>query len=319
MHSAEGRATVPPPDSVADLNVPADPAAPVPATAVPVITGLPQVTKAVGIALGSTTVLSGILFYFGWSRAYYFYDYFGVDSSLLDLSTRDYLQLSVDGLFVPLTIVAAVTLAGLWAWPLLGRLVRRPRHDAVVRVAVPATGLLLLLNGLSAILVRTPLNRSLAVAPLCLAAGTVLVVLSIRGVRGTAAVGVAVTEWAVIITLVSLSLFWAANDYSAAVGRSRAREMAADLPTFPDATLYSEKSLGLRHPGVRESRCAGEEAGYGFRYDGLKLVLQSGDQYFFLPTNWSPRDGIAVVIPRTDAIRLEFTRPTTAADALTTC
>jgi hypothetical protein len=262
----------------------------------PVITGLPQVTKGLGIALGSTTVLSGFLYYFGWSRAYYFYDYFGVDSSLLGLSTADYLQLSVDGLFVPLLVIAAGALVALRLRPLLGRARK-------VRRALPVLGLLLVLNGLSAIVVATPLNRALVVSPICLAVGTALVVLSGRAARGPAPVGVAVTEWAVIVILVGLSLFWAANDYSAAVGRSRARQMAAQLPTFPDATVYSDKSLSMRYPGVRATRCADHEV----RYDGLKLILRSGDQYLFLPATWSRSDGVALLMPKTEPARLEFT------------
>jgi hypothetical protein len=35
-----------------------------------------------------------------------------------------------------------------------------------------------------------------------------------------------------------------------------------------------------------------------FRYDGLKLVLQSGDQYLFLPEAWSPGNGVAILMPR---------------------
>jgi hypothetical protein len=46
---------------------------------------------------------------------------------------------------------------------------------------------------------------------------------------------------------------------------------------------------------------------YRYRYDGLKLVLQSGGQYFFLPAGWTTADGAALVLPRTDSLRLEFT------------
>ncbi len=270
--------------------------------------GLPQVSRGIGIALGSTTALSAILFYFGWSRAYYFYDYFGVDSSLLGLTTRDYLQLSVDGLFVPLTVAAAIALAALWAWPVL----RRAASARWSRLAGAVAGVLLLLNGLSAIVVRTPANRLLVAAPICLAAGAGLLVSALRAARRPAVVGRAVTEWSVLLVLVGVSLFWAANDYSAAVGRSRAREMAAQLPAFPDATLFSEKSLSLRNPGVREVRCADEEAAFAFRYDGLKLILQSGDVYLLLPGAWTATTGTAVVLPRTDTTRLEF-RPSGAA------
>ena len=85
----------------------------------------------------------------------------------------------------------------------------------------------------------------------------------------------AVVEWAGVFVLVGLSMFWAANDYSAAVGRSRARQFVAELPIYPRAVVYSERSLNLHAPGVREVRCQNQEAAYRFRYDGLKLVLQS--------------------------------------------
>ena len=109
-----------------------------------------------------------------------------------------------------------------------------------------------------------------------------------------------------VFVLVGLSLFWAANDYSAAVGRSRARQFVAELPIYPSAVVYSERSLNLHAPGVREVRCQDREAAYRFRYDGLKLVLQSGDQYLFLPEAWTPTHGVAILMPRNDAIRLEF-------------
>ncbi|MFI7442745.1 hypothetical protein [Nonomuraea indica] len=40
-------------------------------------------------------------------------------------------------------------------------------------------------------------------------------------------------EWAVVFVLVGVGLFWAANDYSAAVGRARARQFVTELPAAP--------------------------------------------------------------------------------------
>ncbi|MFI7442746.1 hypothetical protein [Nonomuraea indica] len=52
------------------------------------------IVRILGAIVAPTTVLTAILFYFGWSRAYWFHDYFGVDATLLGLTTQDYLQLS---------------------------------------------------------------------------------------------------------------------------------------------------------------------------------------------------------------------------------
>ena len=64
--------------------------------------------------------------------------------------------------------------------------------------------------------------------------------------------------------------------------------------------------MSLHAPGVREVRCQDPKAAYRFRYDGLKLVLQSGDRYLFLPERWSRTEGVAFVMPRNDSLRLEL-------------
>jgi hypothetical protein len=115
-----------------------------------------------------------------------------------------------------------------------------------------------------------------------------------------------VAEWAAVFVLVGLSLFWAANNYSVAVGRQRAYQMVLDLPREPGVVLFSERSLSLAAPGVQEVRCRDPQAGYRFRYDGLKLLPQSGDQYLLLPVSWSRRNGVAILIPRNDSLRLEL-------------
>lgn len=117
---------------------------------------------------------------------------------------------------------------------------------------------------------------------------------------------VAVAEWAGVFVLVGLSLFWAATNYSHAVGTGRAHEHVRMLAAQPSVAVYSNQSLSLNAAGVRELRCHDAEASYRFRYDGLKLILQSGDQYVFLPAKWSPTDGVAVLLPRNDSVRLEF-------------
>ena len=83
------------------------------------MTGISQLARLVGAIVAPTTLVTSLLFYFGWSRAYWFYDYFGVNSTMLGLTTQDYVQQSLDGLFVPLTVAACATLVALWAHTLV--------------------------------------------------------------------------------------------------------------------------------------------------------------------------------------------------------
>ncbi len=292
----------------------------------PAFSGLPQVLRLLGVVAAPTTLLTSLLFYFGWSHAYWFFDYFGVNSTLLGLTTRDYVMRSLDGLFVPMTVVACAGLLVLWGHAMLrARLVVGTRPLVVVLPLVTVAGIALAGAGILSVFTRTVLDRYLAVPPLILASGVVLLAYAVQLRRSLGAIEgrvvaerpqwVAVVEWAAVFVLVGLSLFWAANDYSAAVGRSRARQLVAELPTYPDAVVYSNRSLSIAARGVREVRCHDKEAAYRFRYDGLKLVLQSGDQYLFLPKAWSPADGVAILMPKSDSLRLEFV-PATAREGV---
>lgn len=115
-----------------------------------------------------------------------------------------------------------------------------------------------------------------------------------------------VAEWAGVFVIVSICAFWAAGDYAGSVGAGRARSLAAGLSGQPDVLLYSAKDLGLSGPGLTETPCTEPNAAYGYRYAGLKLVLQSGNHYFLLPRRWAPGAGPAIVLPRAGSVRLEF-------------
>jgi hypothetical protein len=162
------------------------------------------------------------------------------------------------------------------------------------------------------------------VPPLSLAVGVLLLVYGSRlyrksppsgrdlATRTSTSASMAVAEWAGAFILVSISLFWAVGDYSAEVGTKRAQLTAAKLLAQPNVVVYSAHSLALQNSGVRELPCSSPDSTYHFRYDGLKLVMESGNQYFFLPERWTPTDGVAIIIPRSDSLRLEFTKATGA-------
>lgn len=307
-------ATAPPSTRVGDAPVRrGENAGPAPAAGIP-----PRLAKFLGAIVAPTTLLTGLLYYFGWSHAYWFFDYFGVNSTLLGFTSTDYLMRSVDALFVPMTVAASAGLVAVWGHSVLRARVAAGSRHGTVRVLVPVTaivGSVLAVGGFCSVFTTTVLSDHLVAAPLSLGLGVSLLAYAAHLRRSLAAEKhkpadgrglAAVVEWAVVFVLVGLSLFWAATDYSAAVGRSRARHFVANLSTYPDVSVYSERSLSLYAPGIREVRCRDPQAAYRFRYDGLKLVLQSGDQYLFVPAAWTPANGVAILIPRSDSLRLEF-------------
>ncbi|MDQ7907603.1 hypothetical protein RB614_24075 [Phytohabitans sp. ZYX-F-186] len=293
----------------------------------PPTSGLSQLARILGAIISPTTVLTALFYYFGWMFSYWFFDYFGVNSTLLGLTTSDYLIRSVDGLFVPMTVLGCFGLVALWGHRILRARITATVRPGVARVGIPVlagAGLALVVAGLVSVFTATVLDRYVAAAPLSLAGGVLLLkyVVSLRRIlprpaappageagdtRPSGAAWAAAAEWAAVLVLVGASLFWAATDYSGAVGRTRACQFAQELPTYPTAVLYSERSLNLHAAGVHETRCPDTDAAYRFRYDGLKLMLQSSNQYLFLPEQWTPDDGVAILLPRAESLRLEFT------------
>ena len=127
-----------------------------------------------------------------------------------------------------------------------------------------------------------------------------------RARRLTYSRGAGIAELTALTIVMAMALFWAAGDYSAAVGRQRAAEFAASLAQRPQVVLYSAESLGIAAAGVRTLRCRDEFASYGYRYSGLVLLLNSNGQYVFLPAGWTRRTGSAIAVPKSDQIRLDY-------------
>ena len=53
---------------------------PAPPDSDPAVGEISRLAKILGNVVAPTTALTALLFYFGWSHAYWFFDYFGVNS-----------------------------------------------------------------------------------------------------------------------------------------------------------------------------------------------------------------------------------------------
>lgn len=118
--------------------------------------------------------------------------------------------------------------------------------------------------------------------------------------------GPILVEAGIAFVLVTVGLFVAVADYSIALGKQQGAVVERAVPTWQDALVYSAKSLNLSADGVHEVVCKEPDAAYRYRYDDLKLLLQSGGQLVLLPSDWTSEKGTAIVLPRTDSIRIEF-------------
>lgn len=319
-----------PPPSAIQAPAPAlaavsDPAATVAAPAQPGASfeaagALSKVLKAVGSIVAPSTLLTALMFYFGLMYAAGYFQYLGVSLLVLDLPTQQYLILSADSSVVPLTYAACAALVALWLYQLpvhsWSARVRRTLHRVVLPLAaVLGLGLVVLaladatfgLSMFAAVVVGRGLSLSTGVLLLAYTA-RMRRMLTTRPAPAPRRVPEALVaaKWGGAFILVSVGLFWAVGSYAVKAGWTEARAYVHDIATVPNVALYSEKSLGLQGPGVREVACRAPDSAYKFRYEGLKLVPQSGPQYVFLPAGWTETNGAAMLLPRSDTQRLEF-------------
>lgn len=276
---------------------------------------LRAILETVGLVAGPATVISALALYFGvvYTNAQAFY--FGIDGSLLGLSSQAYVLRSVDALFVPVGAVVLGGLVALWGHGVLTRWLSQPSRHRAVTAAVWAMGSVGgVLFGLAAFSVFRPLpfRTPFLFAPLSLVVGMLglsyAISLSRRRHPELSARSWIATANALLVGLVVvIGLFWGSSDYARALGRGRAQILHARLPLRPGVVVHSVQRLRLEGPGVEETVLAEAEGDYAFSYRGLRLFTRAGGNYFLLPTEWSVANGRAIVLPDDDRIRIEFT------------
>jgi hypothetical protein len=238
----------------------------------------------IGSVVAPATLISGIAYYFGWRREQAFAGYFGIDTSLLDFSSRDYVLRSIDALFVPMLALLLVALGALCVHVLLARF----RLSASAAPALAAAGL-------GAIVVGVMLARGdgfwaeyIYLQALGPGVGALLLAYAFTQLRPGAASLTALRVAAGAVALVSL--FWATSEYADARGRELAAKLAADLKVNPSVTVFSKENLGIAARDFGDPTCPlvfmtqSRKAAYRYRYDGLTLLVRSGGKYFVTAT-----------------------------------
>jgi hypothetical protein len=280
---------------------------------------LRSVLETATLVLAPTTVITALLFYFGWAQTNALFGRLGIDQSALGFTVQDYMLRSVNSTFRPLSVVLLAAVAGLSAHIGLTRAMATPGRDGLAGRLWPVpmvVGGLLLLAGLSGLWGLVRYRVDFPVVPLSLGAGLGLLAYGafLRGQapeRRAATAAVPRTLLAarrtVVAIFVLVMLFWSVAVYAQARGVREAARVAATISRRPDVTVYSARRLHLTGPTIRETELRGPDTAYRFRYTGLKLVVRSGGKWFLLPASWTPGNGgAALLLPDTDELRVEF-------------
>jgi hypothetical protein len=269
---------------------------------------LQRVGKLAAFVLASASALAGLAAYFGVLYTRAFYNYLGVDDSVLRFSTRDYLIRSIDSLLAPILSVLIFGIAILLVDVLLMRWQSRPSWFALACVVIGAS---LLVNGLFIYLdSANMLGLDIYLQePLSIVIGAALFGLGLRHASDRAISETTPTLRALLFfsvaTIAACGILEATAQYADTSGARRAAYYTTGISDRPTATLTSDHPLYItgRGIGVITLKMNGQSQ---FRYTGLRFILESNDSYLFLNADWRLNNGSAYVIKKSPRLTLQL-------------
>ncbi|WP_298591130.1 hypothetical protein [uncultured Kocuria sp.] len=283
-------------------------------TAAPTRSAWSHVVGIVSVVGPPATVVTALVFYFGWARAKAQAEWMGLHVNLFGYTTRDFALLSISALYLPLLLLVALGLVWVWLDRVLRRRVDRGTagrwSTTLPRAALVGAGALIVLM---VVLLFTERVYSPLYAPYLITAGVLAAAWAVRVRRYAAGDDPRRTpeqravEATLVLVLVALLLFWGTSNFAEARGRGLAETLEANLAWQPRAQVYSREPLGLDVPGVTTQQLGTEDAPL-YRYDGLRLLTVSGGRYFFLHEGWSVEKGTVVVLPDDASLRVQYGR-----------
>jgi len=289
------------------------------------------------------SVLSALLFYFGYVSSRAQYEYFGIDVDTIGLGTQEYIMRSPQPLLVPLLGLTLLGVTGLTLDAAVRRrvslavnasathIIRRIRlmigMAKVVGLVVLSAGVLLLLTFAY---FQSWAAYSLA-TPLLIATGAGLagyaslasrrmhdhlpkpapaeVSEDLNPARDSSLGGSATLRQAATVmsyVLIAASIFWATATLAEWAGRGRAQAQAGQLDRLPRVILDTKERLFLRSPGLEESSLPPTEGQtFRYRYRNLRLLIVGRDRMFLVPEHWSASN-TTLVVPIDDSVRIQF-------------
>jgi hypothetical protein len=250
------------------------------------------------------TLLTALLFYFGYVSARSQYAYFGIDVDTVGLSTQDYVMRSGQPLLVPLLVLTLVAVAGLLLHNAIQSradlvAVQWARLAAIFVLALGVVGLFLypVLGGLPFYALVVPIVIGLA------AAGLAYVSYLSTKLQDHSPHVVLIALLAVVTLTCA---FWATATTAQYSGRGLAKADAEHLDQFPVVILDTKERLHLHSPGVEETALQ-QNAGqtFNYRYRGMRLLIVGENRLFLVPQQWNASN-TTLVVPLNDSIRVQF-------------
>ncbi|MGP4017463.1 hypothetical protein [Saccharopolyspora sp. 5N708] len=233
------------------------------------------------------------------------YSILGINISLLEFSTLEYLQRGANPVLLPLVGFGIITFMLSW----LHRSLAPKLHNKLPKIFLPlirgggCVGLVLTIVGLIAhSSISPPLEFWL---PVSLMVGAALLAYSdYLSSRSTDESGFGVRVSA-LVALVVVGALWIITLHAQLIGERYALDFEASLSSQPKVALYSVDRLAIAGPGVRVDQITQEGSRFHFRYEGLRMLIRTGDKYIFAPEGWALGRDALFMVP-TDDTRIDL-------------
>jgi hypothetical protein len=260
------------------------------------------VSFAAGI-ITPVTLLSALLFYFGYVSARSQYEYFGIDVDTIGLSTQDYVMRSPQPLSVPLLLLTLLAVAALVLHNAIRPTVAAVRRAIHITVAILVLGVVALL---AHPLIGHWLYYDFVVPTVIGLAAAVLAYLVYLRRKADPAPGRRRLLLVLLAAVAVACAFWAAAIAAQYIGRGLAKTDARDLGRFPAVILDTKEKLAPRSPGIVETALsAGAGQTFHYRYRGFRLLVVGENRMFLVPQKWTASN-TTLVVPLDDSVRVQF-------------
>jgi hypothetical protein len=279
--------------------------------------------------IAPATLLSALLFYFGYVSARSQYEYFGVDVDTIGLGTQDYVMRSPQPLLTPLLVFAFVGIGALAVHAAVRkrigpadkqtsatqatRICRFGKSSRAIGLATLIVGVGLL--GAYALLRDWPFYG--LVTPLLIAVGGALFLYGSHLLKllrrkdqpppnAPSSTLLHRASAGLIYAVIAISVFWMTATVAQWSGRGTAMYQARHLDLLPSVILDTKESLLLRSPGVLETTLqpsAGQT--FHYRYRNLRLLIHGRDRMFLVPDTWSANNS-TMAVALDGSVRVQF-------------
>ena len=283
----------------------------------------PSALSIVGAVASQAVLFTALLYYFGWAYSRAYYGHFGVDLSIVEYDTRDYVLRSVSATFWPavrtlLVIIVLLSMHRVLVLPFLDGepSPRLQLRRQVAMAAVYGAGIALLVVVITGLIFPSVGGPVDIYIPLMLIAGVALLgyaglLQSMYRIQLTRTLPTArkdlspLPQILVLLGLGFLGCFWAVGLYGDHRGHDDATNSAAHLAAHTSVVVFSVDKLAIEGTGQAEAALpAGGK--YGYMYSGLLLLTRTPDAYLLLPQQWQQRRDRVFLVPEGDDIRIDI-------------